>query len=280
MKTERKLLSALACLCTLGAIAAEETLVDWFSSSAAMEVEGVETLSPGSDAPATNTITKVEISFASEAMDVEDLDAPSGAQVAFAAAYDGGETNYYACVSGEWTKLEGATPPADASAVTLTATFNYAVSPVKVSFAVDGVALSDGTTTSFALSTDKGQLASLAFAGSGTVGSVDAKVRGADAVAANGISYAASYALGLDPTDATATLKAEPVDNPTVVDGDDVKVKVAIPVTPREGYTVHYQVKKFNGTDWVAEGDPQTDPAAILVPAASGRYRVDAVITK
>ena len=275
MKRAKSIVAVLWCVYALGAIADDDPWVEWFSVSGTIGEEVI----PDVDAPATNTLTKVEISFASGAMDVADLDEPSDAQVAFAAAYDGSETNYYACVSGAWRKLEGATP-ADGSAVTLTATFNYATTPVKVSFAVDANTLSDGTTTDFALSTGKGQLESLAFSGSGTVNSVDADVKGADAEADNGISYAASYALNLDPTDPTATLKAEPVENPTEGSGTDVKVKVKIPVTPREGYAVMYQVMKFNGSDWEAEGEAQSDKNAVLVPAASGRYRVDAVITK
>lgn len=275
MKRAKSIVAVLWCVYALGAIADDDPWVEWFSVSGTIGEEVI----PDVDAPATNTLTKVEISFASGAMDVADLDEPSDAQVAFAAAYDGGETNYYAYVSDGWRKLEGVTP-ADGSAVALTATFNYATTPVKVSFAVAGAALSDGTTTDFALSTGKGQLESLAFSGSGTVNSVDADVKGADAEADNGISYAASYALNLDPTDPTATLKAEPVDEPTVVDDDGVKVKVAIPVTPRDGYAVMYQVMKFDGSDWVAEGKEQSDKNAVLVPAASGRYRVDAVITK
>lgn len=270
MKWSKPIVAALWCVCALGAIAADETWEDWFEVAGTIESE----VTPPVDAPATNTLTKVEISFASGAMDVADFDAPSGAQTAFAPAYDGGETNYYAYVDSAWTKLNGAPTPVDEN-VALTVTFNYAVSPAKVQFSIG-----DWTSAWLDTGVAKSQVESVAFTGSGTVNSVDADVARADATAANGISYAASYALNLDPTNLDAGLKTEPVANPTVVSGNDVKVKVSVPVTPRKGYTVKYQVMKLNGTDWVEEGEAQSDPAAILVPAASGRYRVDAVITK
>lgn len=272
MKRAKSIVAVLWCVYALGAIADDDPWVEWFSVSGTIGEEVI----PDVDAPATNTLTKVEISFASGAIDVADLDAPSGAQTAFAPAYDGGETNYYAYVDSAWTKLSGAPTLVDGN-IALTVTFNYAVSPAKVQFSI-------GDWTSAWLATASGnsnsQVKSLAFTGSGTVNSVDADVKSESAKAANGISYAASYALKLDPTDPKATLKAEPVAEPTVVEGQTVKVKVAIPVTPRDGYTVTYQVMKYNGTNWVEEGEAQSDPAAILIPAASGRYRVDAVITK
>ena len=67
MRLNKTTISALASLCTLGAIASDGTWVDWLSTNVNEIVAGELSVVPHTFAPATNTLTKVEISFATVA---------------------------------------------------------------------------------------------------------------------------------------------------------------------------------------------------------------------
>ena len=289
MKRKLTILALLGCALALSA-RADDSWTDWFSgttgpkTAVGAEWEG-SVLTPTVDAPATNTLTRVTVECEFVPYDMTELvfeDAT--AQTALVVGYEGENatvTNFYAYLGNDWVKLSGPDPSLD-QPETVEVCFNYATTPVKVSFKVVGTQLYTNETAKvkwFALTTEEPQIKSIASEG-GELDSVEAKVKDASAEAKNGLTYLASYVLNLDPTDETATLKATAVENPAVKDGNVVKIKVGVPA-PRDGtgYSVTYKVYDEAAGQYI-EGYEFNEASEVKIPAASGRYRVDAEISK
>lgn len=263
-------------------------------------------LTPTEAVPAINKTNVVVTSTAAfTTFDYEELANldMSGSQISFVVAQDSSVTNYYGYAGSEWIKLTGKTPLDPETDTTFTVTIDY--SARTVSFAVDGTTLSAaGGATAFALANGCTHVADVTYSGIGTVTSIDADyqkaiasyanlgyITYADALkaggkvdtitdpdypsdqqtAANGLQKWQCKALGLDVTDAKATIKPVPVAKDT--DKENVTLETTLTPTETE-LEVKLQVKK--GEALVGEPCPAD---AIKLPLATGVYTVEPVFT-
>ena len=266
-------------------------------------------LTPTNAVPAINKTNVVVTSTAAfTTFDYEELANlhMSGSQISFVVAQDSGVTNYYGYAGNSWIKLTGKAPLDPETDTAFTVTIDY--SARTVSFAVDGTTLSaagvDGGPTAFALAAGCTHVADVTYSGIGTVTSIDADyqkaiasyanlgyITYADAIkaggkvdtitdpdypsdqqtAANGLPKWQCKALGLDVTDAKATIKPVPVAKDT--DTENVTLETTLTPTETE-LEVKLQVKK--GEALVGYPCPAD---AIKLPLATGVYTVEPVFT-
>ena len=217
----KRLLVALAAAATASLASASDSwgYTDWFSSDSSQstgvdaswstnvwddveeayvidaDVADPVTLTPSVDAPDTNTVTKIAVSAKMTPTALESYEGGpgDGAQTALIAAFDEVDnnvtTNYYAWLNREWVALSGATPGDGTTAVDLTIEFDYTRSTPKAKFTVGNTALNtNGVEWIDLVGVSTNTVSSVAFAGSGSVTSVDADV-GIGVASVNGVKY-------------------------------------------------------------------------------------------
>lgn len=226
------------------------------------------------------------------------------AQVGFAVAYNGDETNYYYYASGAWIAGAG-TPPADPTeSVTFTITLDYRTNKAK--FEVGNVVVADDVT--FA----GNKLNTVAACGSGSLTEVSAKyeiavaqygdkkygsiaeataaakaasvadptavvqavnsdgtTETAGAVADNGLSKIVCEALGLPMNDSTANIAVAPAATDTNPSG--ITLAVNVTGAPEPG-AVQYKVE---GGSFEAQC---YDANSVTIPLTAGTYTITPVL--
>jgi len=257
------------------------------------------TFAPTDTAPArSDNLVTISSSAVLTPNAVGDLPASSelgDAQVGFAVAYNGNETNYYYYANGDWTKGAGTLLADPTESVTFTITLDYRTNKAK--FEVGSTVVADDVTF---VGT---QLNTVAACGSGSLTEVSAKyeiavvdVNGtkygsvADAKAAggtdssikqvseagtvdervtadNGLSVAVCTALGLDIDDDDANIAVAPVG--TDDDKDEITLSVNVAAAP-EASAVKFGVTPVGG----GETSYYTEPDAIKIPLTAGTYTI------
>ncbi len=218
----------------------------------------------------------------------------SAAQVGFAVAYNGTATNYYYYTASDeaWVNTEDAVAtPESATSFTIVldyrtkyATFKVGDSTVAgpVTFTSSATKLTDvaafgsGSISSIAATYEVGVVsydsklygsvadAKTAGGSASNISYINSSGTAVSATASNGMSAAVCVAVGLDPADESAVLRAVPV----ATDNDADNITLQLATTAESGVT--YTVKNASGTEVASTNDG----TAIKIPTNTGVYTI------
>lgn len=229
-----------------------------------LDTNTVFKLIPSSLAASENKRTCVVVDnavFTPTAYDDIDNSVVENSQTALTAAYRNNSTNYYAYITNNWVKLEGATPSASEE-VNVTVVLDYSVSTqTNVSFTIGATPLQDesGNTTFPITTASDRRLNRIDLAGYGKLHSITSTVEAVAnlTIVPGDIAYGADFTnvtitatiTGEGAADATYKLNwgGNPYDMTFTHDGNTYTLSAQIPFPAEGGASVSYTISATYG---------------------------------